>query len=588
MLSLTAMKPMPAAAAGQLCLNVIAAALLCGTATAVVAAMSTGPGRQALSTAAKDSDVVATATTIDHVLTSGEHPGLKWSVISDVVSSLKPLYQDEADRLLWFAGSTPIPALSSTLATIALAGEHGLDPADYDDGYLAGQWEAIRAGKLSGPERAHFDLGVSVAVARMLRAVHLGRVDPTTMHWGYEAASKNFDVGAAIRDVRQNRTLRAALDSLEPTFAHYARARRTLAAYRRLAKAGEPDPVPDLPKRSTKLEPGKPWPGVDLLATRLRALGDLPAQPGATNGLYAGPVVEAVRRFQLRHGLDVDGIVGVATIKALNVPLAQRVRQIELAMERMRWLPALTEHPNVFVNVALFRMWATDPVTGEEPLRMNVVVGKSLDHRTPIFIEDMEYVVFRPYWNPPRGITVREIIPHAQRDSSYFEREALEIVASGDDDAQALPPTPENLAEVVAGELFIRQRPGPKNSLGLAKFIFPNAENVYMHGTPAQQLFSRVRRDFSHGCIRLEDPARFAEWVLRDQPDWTRKRIDEAMQGQRPTRVNLRGKLKVVLFYDTVHVNSEDVVHFVDDIYGHDRELDAALVRGYPYPDDRR
>ena len=169
-----------------------------------------------------------------------------------------------------------------------------------------------------------------------------------------------------------------------------------------------------------------------------------------------------------------------------------------------------------------------------------------------------------------------------------LDREALEIVASGEDNAQALPATPENLAAVVAGRLFIRQRPGPRNSLGLAKFIFPNAENVYMHGTPAQQLFSRARRDFSHGCIRVEDPARFAEWVLRDQPDWTRKRIDAAMQGQRPTHVNLREKLTVVLFYDTVHVNSENVVHFVDDIYGHDRELDTVLARGYPYPSHRR
>jgi murein L,D-transpeptidase YcbB/YkuD len=135
----------------------------------------------------------------------------------------------------------------------------------------------------------------------------------------------------------------------------------------------------------------------------------------------------------------------------------------------------------------------------------------------------------------------------------------------------------------VAGRLSIRQKPGPKNSLGLAKFIFPNAENVYMHGTPAQQLFSRARRDFSHGCVRLEDPARFAEWVLRDQPVWTRARIDAAMQADRPTRVNLKQPITVVLFYDTVHVNSEGVVFFVDDIYGHDRALDVALTQGYPY-----
>ena len=195
--------------------------------------------------------------------------------------------------------------------------------------------------------------------------------------------------------------------------------------------------------------------------------------------------------------------------------------------------------------------------------------------------------MFRPYWSPPPGIIKEEIVPHARRDPGYLGRENLEIVASGRDDAPALPGTPENLDAVVAGRLYVRQKPGPQNSLGLAKFIFPNADNIYMHGTPAQQLFSRTRRDFSHGCIRLEDPARLAEWVLRDNPGWTRERIDKAMQGDRPTQVNLRERLRVVIFYDTVHVNSEGVVHFVSDIYGHDRALDEALAQGYPYPEAR-
>jgi murein L,D-transpeptidase YcbB/YkuD len=160
----------------------------------------------------------------------------------------------------------------------------------------------------------------------------------------------------------------------------------------------------------------------------------------------------------------------------------------------------------------------------------------------------------------------------------------MEIVASGADNAAAVANSPENLSKVLSGRLFLRQKPGPRNSLGLAKFIFPNSEDVYMHGTPARAAFARARRDLSHGCIRLEDPARFAEWVLRDQPEWTRERIDTAMQGERPTRVNLKEKLTVVLFYATVHVNSEDEAFFVDDIYHHDRALDAALAQGYPYP----
>ncbi len=524
------------------------------------------------------------AATVDDVLSSAEHPQLKWGRIPDIVSVLKPLYAAEPDRLFWFDGTVPVSGLEATLATLSKAGDHGLDPEDYDSALLRDQWASLKAGGVSGADRALFDLGISMALARLLKAVHTGRVDPATMYWGYDIAARHVDIASLLRTVRDGQSLAQTLDAISPAVSHYARARRTLAVYKERALAGEPAVVPDLPKGLAKVAPGKSWDGIRQLAVRLRVLGDLPADSATVTDSYTGAVVEAVKAFQERHGLESDGVIGAGTIKALNVSLAQRVRQIELAMERMRWLPKLDDRPNVFVNVALFRMWATDPITGDEPLRMNVVVGQSLNHQTPIFVEHMEYVIFRPYWNPPHGITVKEIVPHARRDPSYFAKEDLEIVASGDDNAPALPPTPENLSQVVAGRLHVRQKPGPHNSLGLAKFIFPNDENVYMHGTPAQQLFSRARRDFSHGCIRLEEPARFAQWVLRDDPAWTAQRIDAAMHGERPTRVNLKQPLTVVLFYDTVHVNSEGVVFFVEDIYGHDRALDAALARGYPYP----
>jgi murein L,D-transpeptidase YcbB/YkuD len=357
-----------------------------------------------------------------------------------------------------------------------------------------------------------------------------------------------------------------------------------LAVYKERARSGEPELVPSLPRGQNKVEPGRSWTGLRQVATRLRRFGDLEGDTADDGDTYPPALVAAVKRFQERHGLLNDGVIGAGTIRALNVSIAERVRQIELAMERMRWLPTLSDRANIFVNVALFRLWATDPATGQEPLRMNVVVGQALNHQTPIFVEQMEYVIFRPYWNPPRSITLKEIVPKARRDAGYLAKEDMEIVASGADNAPALAPTPENLSQVVSGRLFVRQKPGPRNALGLAKFIFPNDDDVYMHGTPARQLFSRARRDFSHGCIRLEDPTRFAQWVLRDQPAWTSEKIEAAMKGDRPTRVNLRQPLTVVLFYDTVHVNSEGVVFFVEDIYGHDRALDAALGRGYPYP----
>ena len=215
---------------------------------------------------------------------------------------------------------------------------------------------------------------------------------------------------------------------------------------------------------------------------------------------------------------------------------------------------------------------------------MNVVVGQSLDHQTPLFVEQLEYIVFRPFWNPPRSILVDEILPKARRDHAYMARNQYEIVASGADDAVALEVTAENLEKVQQGRLTLRQRPGPSNSLGLAKFIFPNDENVYMHGTPSRGGFAKARRDLSHGCVRLEDPAALATWILRDQTDWSRTRIEAAMAGDKPVRVPLEQPMTVVLFYDTVHVSRQGVVYFMDDIYGHDKVLDAALKEGYPYP----
>jgi L,D-transpeptidase YcbB len=536
----------------------------------------------------------AVASALQDVLETGRHPWLRWADLADVVPALHDLYAAEPDGLFWFAGEKPYPALAGALAALAGAAERGLQPADYDPERIAAEGERLEStATVGGADRALFDLAVSVGVLRVMEACHSGRVHPRMLDWGYDIQPRKLDRAARLREGRGGPGVPALLDGLEPSFPHYVRNRRVLATYRAWAAAGEPAPVPALPKNKSKVEPGQPWDGVPALLARLRLFGDLtddtpPASAPDGTPLYQGGLVDALKRFQARHVLDADGVLGAATIQAVNVPLARRVRQLELAMERGRWLPRITDRPTVFVNVPLFRLWASDPVRGLEPLRMKVVVGKSMNHRTPIFVEQMEYVVFRPYWNPPYSIAAKEIVPRARRDPSYLEREDLEIVASGDENAPALPATGEALDAVVAGRLHVRQRPGPRNSLGLAKFIFPNDEDVYMHGTPAPQLFARTRRDFSHGCIRLEDPAALAQWVLRDDPSWTRGRIDAAMQAERPQRVNLREPLPVVVFYDTVHVNSEGVVHFIEDIYGHDRTLDQALARGYPFPDQSR
>ncbi len=568
----------------SLALGVIAVALSCGRAEPqVAAAQSAAPAGAAGSAEAREA--------IQGVLNSGRHPWLTWPDVGGGLADLKTLYAAEAGGLFWFDGEKPRPALEPALEAIAHCDEVGLVPADYDAATLSQKWSAMKtAGATTSPaDRALFDVAVTISAGRLLQAVHWGRVDPRNVGFDYDVTSERLDLAAELRSARDGAGLPAALDAAEPQFPVYQRMIKGLAKYRALA-AAEPPAVPALPAGKTKIAPGASWTGVPALAARLRAFGDLPASAPAPKTaadgtpLYEGALVDAVKLFQRRHNLEPDGVIGPGTIQVLNVPASARVRQFELALERERWLPEMRKQPLLFVNVALFRLWAYDPNRPDEPLRMNIVAGKSLRTETPVFVDEMEYVVFRPYWNPPPSILRSEILPKARRDSSYLNKQNMEIVARGSDDAPALAATPENLDKVAAGKLFIRQKPGEKNSLGLAKFIFPNSQNIYMHGTPAQALFARSRRDFSHGCIRLEDPARLAEWVLRADPQWTRERIEAAMKGDRPTQVNLPSKLKVIIFYDTAYVDSKGVVYFVDDYYGHDAALEKALAGGYPYP----
>jgi murein L,D-transpeptidase YcbB/YkuD len=327
------------------------------------------------------------------------------------------------------------------------------------------------------------------------------------------------------------------------------------------------------------------------LRIRLAAVGDLAApdaaaSAGADSTHYDSVLVAAVRKFQRRHGLGDDGVIGPATLAAINVPFARRQRQIELAMERIRWLPEIEGSPFVVVNVPSFQLYAFDSLggTGVPSLEMNVVVGKAqVGRETPMFERDMRYIVFRPYWVITRSIIKNETLPAVRKNSGYLARNDMEIYSGSGDTGPAVPTTSANLQRVARGELGIRQRPGPKNSLGLAKFIFPNDHNVYMHGTPATELFARSRRDFSHGCIRLEDPQRFAVWVLRDSAKWSSAEVRAAMDGSRPKQVNLARTLPVFIYYTTAVVRPDGTVEFLDDIYGHDAKIEAELAKGYPY-----
>jgi len=303
--------------------------------------------------------------------------------------------------------------------------------------------------------------------------------------------------------------------------------------------------------------------------------------------IYAGEIVAAVRRFQARHGLDPDGVIGSNTLAALAVSANDRVRQIELAMERLRWLPELDAGPLIAINIPSFRLWAfaDGRRTEHATLAMPVIVGRSLRNETPVFLGTMRFVEFQPYWNVPGSILRDELLPRLARDPGYLAREDMELVSTLGDGQVSTTVDADTLAALRAGRLRVRQRPGPKNALGGIKFVLPNTMDIYLHATPAASLLARTRRDFSHGCIRLGEPAALAQFVLADQTQWTPQAIDAAMtSGSSNAVVKLTRPVPVLAFYTTAAVDGEGRALFLPDIYGHDRKLLAALARGRAGP----
>ena len=236
------------------------------------------------------------------------------------------------------------------------------------------------------------------------------------------------------------------------------------------------------------------------------------------------------------------------------------------------------------VNIPEFRLRAFD-ASGNVALSMNVIVGKAMRHQTPVFDRDMQYVVFRPYWNVPPSIQRSEIVPAITRNRDYIAQKNYEVTTYQGQVVTSGPISDEVLEQLRAGKLAVRQKPGPTNSLGLVKLIFPNEYNVYLHSTPAQQLFAQARRDFSHGCIRVEKPEELAAWVLQGRPEWSLDKVREAMStGSDNVQVNLPQPIPVLILYVTAVPALDGSVLFFDDIYGHDAALRQALARGYPYP----
>jgi murein L,D-transpeptidase YcbB/YkuD len=513
------------------------------------------------------------------LVASGRLSDLQWPNFADHVASVKDFYVDTGYKLGWVNGGKATQQAQAVIEILEQAERKGLSSVDYDGSRWPERLKLLQGGA-SQSALIKFDVALTVSAIRYLSDLHLGKVDPKILHKDFDPERPEHDPGAFLaKEVINAPNVSEGLVQVEPPFVGYQRALVALAKYIQLAQEEVPDPMPQPAKA---ISPGQNYDQLEKLVRRLQFLGDLPASFAWPQGstVYSGEIVEAVRAFQLRHGLEAEGKLGPQTIDALNRPMSDRVEQLRLALERWRWAPHVFSEPPVVVNIPEFLLRAYD-APGKVGLTMPVVVGRAMRTQTPVMEEDMKYVVFWPYWNVPPSILRGEIIPKIVKDPAYLQKNGYEVATYQGKVVTDGVVSDEVLAQLRGGKLMVRQKPGPKNALGLIKFIFPNDNNVYLHSTPAQSLFSRNRRDFSHGCIRVEDPKALAVWVLRNNPGWTLERVETAFAAEKEQQVNLAKTIPVLIVYATAVAKENGQVFFFDDIYGYDKATQKFFDQAY-------
>lgn len=509
----------------------------------------------------------------------------------------RKFYELRQNKPAWIAAGKPQPAVRELTTVLAAAGREGLNPAEYE-ALIPDQLKKLKEAS-SASAAMETELLLTSTLLRYASHLALGRPIASQIDRNWTVTPRKIDVVAIVHEAVAGKDLETLPAKLVPPHPEYARLKNMLERYRKIAAEGKLQAIP----AELNLKAGEPSPHLANLRNNLLILGDLQEKPRGDDNVFdedlskagaefaersaAQPektpdpakiavidtydrnLAEAVRRFEARHGLDPDGVPDADMIAAMNVPPQARIRQIELNLERWRWMPEELGSPYVFVNVAGYRLQVRD---GKEavPLKMRVIVGKEAN-RTPIFSDVMTTIVFSPYWNIPQSIETKEMMPAIMKDSDYLTKKDIEVVQIVDGRSSVVDPTTidwENPGE--AGDFRLRQKPGAGNALGFVKFMFPNRHAVYLHDTPSDNLFDKLTRDLSHGCVRLEKPVELAAYVLRDQPEWTPERIKTAMHAQKEQHVSLKNPLPVHLVYLTARVDEDGVPQFFEDVYGYD------------------
>lgn len=476
-------------------------------------------------------------------------------------------------NLAWSNEGEFLPQTSMFINKLQNLINEGAEPANYNATSLRSMYYDILNRRKRNPEtstlRKNIDVLLSASYFKYARDMWKGKVDPNDEKLAWNIEKKKIKYGKTLDAILEDKSDENPFTKFEPTHEEYKKLKLALAKYNELDKNGGWQPL-NLDKGKLALNDTSK--DVSNLCKHLIITGDL--SPGNKDSIFTSSIEAGVKKFQKRHGLKEDGIVAGETLKEINVPVKKRIKQILVNMERWRWVPEKFSDNYIIVNIPEYKLHVYE--YNKKAWEMNVIVGSAATS-TPIFNDIMEYVVFSPYWNVPKSIADNELLPLLRSNPVVLEKENMEMYAGNDPNASISPysidwskVTPSN------NKYKFRQRPGRGNSLGLVKFLFPNEYDVYLHDTPTDHLFSQHERGFSHGCIRLEEPQKLAEYLLKDDSDWPKDKIKKHMMAGQEKYVKLKEKMPVYIVYFTTWMDENGQIHFRDDIYGHDNKLAKA------------
>jgi len=472
-------------------------------------------------------------------------------------------YESRDFKPIWVRDNGPKSKGKGLLKILQNADEHGLVASDYHVGTIAEMIEQRDPRTL-----AELDLLMSRAMIDYGRDLNTGRVDPSKFNRELNIYPQSLGAVTLLDGAEAADNIAPYLDGLAPKSPRYARLKAKLAEYRTLAAQGG---FIEIPAGET-LKPDMEGPRIEVLRNRLVQMDDL-AEGAHTGTVYDGALVDAVKNFQYRHGIDQDGVIGPATLASFNEPIDTRIEQMELNLERRRWMPA--SFGEYFVSVNLADQFLK-VVRGKKTIYTALLVVGKPYHRTPVFSETMKYIVFNPYWNVPRSIATKEYLPKLKRDPGVLARQNIRVMSGS---GEVSPYSVDWSSYTRRTFPFrLRQDPGKRNALGKIKFMFPNKHSVYIHDTPSKSLFSRSARVFSHGCMRVQDPDKLAEVLLAEQ-GWSKAKVQRTYATSTKKIVKLKAPIPVHVTYITTFVNKDMSVHFRKDVYGRDELLAEALSR---------